>query len=123
MTEASPATVRRSRIPRWVFLGYCAVPVAAAFVFLSYAVRARIALGRWPEMYNPDPKDLHFYLHHDIVGIALVVGFGSVALLPFIAFGSTWLPKLDRRLGFALMSVGWLLFLLVLHLFIGWYLD
>jgi hypothetical protein len=46
-------------------------PSSWLLLFASFAVRARLALGRWPLPYRPDPKDLGFSLHY----LAVLLGF------------------------------------------------
>jgi formate hydrogenlyase subunit 3/multisubunit Na+/H+ antiporter MnhD subunit len=44
-------------------------PLVDLLLFYSFVIRAKMTLGRWP-MYNyPDPKDLGFDKHHNIVSI------------------------------------------------------
>ena len=42
--------------------------------FWLFVLRARLALGRWPFPYDPDPKDLGFFIHYYF----LVLGFAWV---------------------------------------------
>jgi hypothetical protein len=46
-------------------------------LFLAYLLRARIALGYWPEPYHPDPKELGFVVHRWAVFIAWVWEFAA----------------------------------------------
>ena len=48
-------------------------------LFYCFVLRARFELGRWPELYHPDPKDLGFIVHHVLVWL-------SICALPFAPF-------------------------------------
>ena len=50
--------------------GLASAPVGWLLLFGLFILRARIALGRWPAPYQPDPRDLRFHLHH----VAIVAG-------------------------------------------------
>ena len=42
-------------------------PLIDLMLFYSFVMRATFALGRFPQYNNPDPKDLGFNIHRDIV--------------------------------------------------------
>jgi hypothetical protein len=87
----------RTKRQLWMW-GLACAPAAWLALFGLFLLRARMALGRWPEPYHPDPKDLGFDLHY----IALVAGvpllFAAVltaaVLTPFVAGGARryWIP-------------------------------
>ena len=59
-----------------------AVVVLQVGTFYAYVLRARLALGVWPIPYRPDPKDLEFSAHHNVV---LLGGVATLMLTPFLA--------------------------------------
>ncbi len=59
---------RRLGVLMW---GFASTPVVWLVLFGVFILRARIALGRWPVPYQPDPNELGFDLHY----MALVAGF------------------------------------------------
>ena len=63
-----------------IFWGITLVPLAWILAFYGYVLRARIALGYWPQPYRPDPKDLDFVLH----GAALFYAIPVVACWPAV---------------------------------------
>lgn len=72
-TRLSP---RALRLIVWTLACSPAVWFATFWLFV---VRARLALGRWPAPYDPDPKDLGFSLHH----VAIVAGMAGVFAATF----------------------------------------
>jgi len=69
--------------------------------FWLFVVRARLALGRWPEPNLPDPKDLGFDIHHFIVtvGLPLVVA-ALIALALLLVAARPALKRAGIRPGF-----------------------
>jgi hypothetical protein len=67
-------TDMQHRPSRWVW-GLALAPVTWLVVFAMFVVRTRLALGRWPAPYAPDPKDLGFALHHGVLlaGMPLMI--------------------------------------------------
>lgn len=66
--------------------------------FYGFVLRARLALGVWPAPYRPDPKELGFDAHYDIVvrGGLPVLFIPLVAPLLFaVAKHVLGLPRLD----------------------------
>lgn len=70
-TDAVPIPRRSATIFMWCL---AATPAAWLLLFGLLLVRARVALGRWPQPYQPDPKDLPFDIHYTvtIAGVPLV---------------------------------------------------
>lgn len=60
-------------------------PLFHAFVFWTFVLRARLALGYWPYPYHPDPKTLGFGLHHTLVTLSPAVMFTSVVMTLVLA--------------------------------------
>lgn len=52
-------------------------PLAWLLTFAAFALRARLALGRWPTPYRPDPKDLGFDVHYLAVVLGLLVALSA----------------------------------------------
>jgi hypothetical protein len=86
----------------------CLAPASYLILFYSFVLRAQLALGYWPQPYQPDPKDLDFGLHYAAVllgrplwmvspaAVLLVVAlqprFGRRKLvLPALVFGLLYL--------------------------------
>ena len=99
-----PAKQIRSRLDRSlrrVVWGLALAPTASLLLFYSFVLRARVALGRWPSVYNPDPKDLGF-LHYLVVFYSLLAALLSVPLLIVVALVAWYRqPKMGWQLGFA----------------------
>jgi hypothetical protein len=72
-----------------VALWMLALSPAAWLLFAGvFVLRARLALGRWPKPYEPDPKDLGFGLHYVAVqlGIPIMWAF-SLSCVAIAALG------------------------------------
>jgi hypothetical protein len=68
---AAGLSPRAARVAVWG-LGF--LPILWFAAFWLFVLRARLALGRWPSPYDPDPKDLGFSIHYYF----LVLGFAWV---------------------------------------------
>ena len=55
-----------------------AAPWAWLLLFGLFVLRARLALGRWPAPYQPDPKDLGFEFHHAAIVAGIPLMFTAV---------------------------------------------
>ena len=73
--EENPA----SGLAPWTYRLLCLAPVGWAVLFSTFVVRARLALGRWPYAYHPDPKALGFEIHD----AALLLGMSLLFAAPF----------------------------------------
>ena len=98
------ATQIRSRLDRGLrraAWGLALTPTASLLLFYSFVLRARVALGRWPSVYNPDPKDLGS-LHHLVVFYSVLAALLSVPLL-FVVAVVAWYrqPRMGWQFGFA----------------------
>jgi hypothetical protein len=98
-------------------------------LFYGFVVRTRLALGRWPEPYRPDPKELDFPVHYSVVALGgfLTVLTPLLAVLLFAAAKVLGLPR-NRRLAAAVIFVVCYLGVVVLCLvdpgaFGEWFLD
>jgi hypothetical protein len=80
---------RRLGVLMW---GFASAPVVWLLLFGVFILRARIALGRWPAPYQPDPNELGFHLHY----MALVAGFPLMFVAPLCAVVLTVLVEHDR---------------------------
>ena len=65
--------------PLFFFGALSLLPLASLASFWSFVLRARATLGRWPEPYNPDPKELGFVLHWTITWFLLPAAAVSLA--------------------------------------------
>jgi hypothetical protein len=92
---------------RWRRLGLpvltwslAAAPAAWLLLFALFVLRARLALGRWPAPYRPDPKDLGFSLHHTAIVVGMPLMFVAVLWVTVLALsgrsrpGRRWLVPL-----------------------------
>ena len=80
---------RPARTPLAILMWSLALaPVAWLLLFGLFILRARVALGRWPAPYQPDPKDLGFDLHHAAIVAGIPLMFTAVlcvsALTPLV---------------------------------------
>ena len=72
----------------------CLAPAAYLMLFYSFVLRARLALGTWPQPYQPDPKDLGFGVHYAAVLVGLPLWMVSpAAVLLLLALQ----PSFGRR--------------------------
>ena len=62
-------------------------------MFWAFVLRARLALGRWPVPYDPDPKDLGFTVHH----LAIVLGMPVAVTGPLTLLLMTMLLSRDTK--------------------------
>jgi hypothetical protein len=83
----------RTRTLVWIL---AAAPLLWAIAFWSFVLRARLALGRWPYPYNPDPQDLGFPLHHTLVVAGLPLTLTAVAMALMLALAFYRRLRLDR---------------------------
>ena len=76
-TGLSPRTLR---IAVW---GLALSPITWYVTFWLFVLRARMALGRWPAPYDPDPKDLGFGIHYMAIqlGTSWIISAMLVLLL------------------------------------------
>ena len=105
------------------------IPAAGLFALYSYVVRARLALGAWPQPYRPDPKDLGFALHHGAVAVLLEAALLSPLALILCLLVHRMSPQRRRRAGSAVVVflVGYLALWAALRFdpgsFMEWYAD
>jgi hypothetical protein len=82
-----------------------ATPVAWLLLFGLFILRARLALGRWPAPYRPDPKDLGFDLHHAALVAGMPLMFTSVLCVAALTLlvdrrpGKQWLVPVAAVIG------------------------
>ena len=67
----------RTRTLVWML---ASAPVLWAVAFWAFVLRARIALGYWPDPYRPDPKDLAFPIHYIVLLLGMPLTFTAVAM-------------------------------------------
>ncbi len=96
-------------------------------LFYSFVLRARLALGYWPQPYQPDPKELGFGIHYmaALLGLPLWMVSPLAVLLLVIL-----LPRSERRhaaapvLVFALTYLAaWLVLRADPGAFVSWFAD
>lgn len=116
--------VRSRVLATW---GFALLPAASIATFYLYVLRARVALGAWPQLYRPDPKDLGFDLHYALV-------LASLALAATSPVGVAVSAQAWRRsrsgLAWPALSVsvaGWAALLWIVRAdpgrFVDWFLD
>jgi len=115
-----------TKISNWLFTILCYLPYLYLTIYYSYILRAIIKIGRIPTYNNPDPKELGFNVHRNIVYKSfdiIVYTFGVFLLLLLAAY---FLKKLRvKKIHFRLMCIGIVLFILdlLLNPFNEWFLD
>ena len=66
-----------------------AAPALWLLLFAAFILRARLALGRWPLPYSPDPKalgyDAHYYAVVGGIPVLFAVAITLIALAPMLA--------------------------------------
>jgi hypothetical protein len=85
--------MKTRRAPTVWMWGLACVPATWLMVFALFVLRARLSLGRWPQPYQPDPKDLGFDYHYTLLVAGMPLMFASV----LCAFALTALG--DRPIG------------------------
>jgi hypothetical protein len=93
---------RRVRSNPFVF-ACTALPIAAILALYAFAVRARFSLGYWPAPYRPDPEDLGFSAHYDLVMALFNAALASP--IPVVVI-LAWVATRSRQYGQALRSAG-----------------
>jgi hypothetical protein len=73
-------------VPTVLTWSLAATPVAWLALFGLFILRARLALGAWPQPYTPDPKDLGFDLHHAALVLGMPLMFTAVLAVTALAF-------------------------------------
>ena len=118
------------RFVRWLVWSTAALPLAWLGLFWLYVLRARLALGAWPQPYRPDPKDLGFDLHHVLIALLLPLPFVTpLVLASWTVLGRGWLraahvrPWLALSVGLALSAGVFALARLDPGRFVEWYCD
>ena len=112
-----------------VQLALALTPLASVALFYSYVVRARVALGRWPLPYRPDPKDLGFDLHRGLVAAGIDVVFAAAVPTALFAVVVYFMPSQRRRvwafavLYLVLLAAWFLLLWTDPGRFVEWYFD
>jgi hypothetical protein len=86
----------------WMW-GMALSPMAWLLVFALFVLRARLALGRWPLPYRPDPKDLGFDYHYALVVAGMPLICASV--LSAVAFTALVGRPAGRRWAIPLVGV------------------
>ena len=127
------AHVERTHQPRLARLNapllwlICLAPAGYLILFYSFVLRARLALGTWPQPYQPDPKDLGFVVHYAVVLLGLPLWMVSpMAVLFLVALQLSFgrrrivLPVLVFGL---LYLVAWLVLRMDPGSFLYWLLD
>jgi hypothetical protein len=104
------------------------VPLVWPLLLLSYGLRAALVLGYWPQYDQPDPKELGFIIHHQIVDCAFNVAFHSTLIWILLRFtlGAYFSEDELRRNTIAfLTTVGICVAFFVIDPLglIGWYCD
>lgn len=108
----------------------CALlPAASLIALYGFVVRARLALGVWPQPYCPDPKDLGFEFHHMGCWLLLEAAIVSPAALVLCLLIHQCSSLRDRPAGKPLLgyfvgyAVLWALFVADPGSFFEWYGD
>jgi hypothetical protein len=107
-----------------------ALPLGWLALFWLFVLRARLALGVWPQPYQPDPKDLGFDVHHVLIALLMpLILVTPVVLAPWAALCRRWLRAAGLR-PWLLVSVSLALSATAIALartdpgrFLEWYFD
>ena len=67
-----------------------AYPLFWLALVYSFAIRARFALGHWPYIHNPNPKDLGFTFHLQLI-------WPCFKAIPLVAMVTVILAVIGRR--------------------------
>ena len=125
----TPAPSQHTK-PDPLLMSCALIPAACLCMFYSFVLRARFALGVWPEPYRPDPKSLGFELHRGVVGVLLEAAFVSPIAFALFALVHQAVPRLrSRPMGWAIVSflagyaMLWLALLLDPGSFVEWFFD
>jgi hypothetical protein len=100
----------------------CTLPFIYIILFYSYVLRAFIKLGYFPEYNNPDPKELGFDIHHDLIYlIGDIVIYGFLGWLVLSIMNKFKYP----RWTFVLYGLGMAFFMYILAIdpFMEWFAD
>ena len=109
---------------------YTLVPVALLAAFYSFVVRARMELGRWPILMEPDPKTLAFPTAHTHMDTVALLGLAALCcFLPWLLTARMRKQVITTTkwttLGF--LASPWLLVIAVLIFdpgsYVAWFLD
>lgn len=121
---ASPETSRIDRFLQRCVWGLALVPPASLVLIASLVLRTRLALGRWPHPYQPDPKDVG-YVHYLVVFFSEVGAVYSPFLLALCALvaGVRQPASIRRSLAAFMLCVGLLAGFIWLHYLDPWELS
>jgi hypothetical protein len=131
-TSTRERVLRNARTPDRndpVITAFGLMPVLCLLVFYLFVVRARLALGYWPVLDDPDPMALGFALHHGAIPVVLSFALLSPALMTMMVLVRWWLSTDLRgcREGISLFGAGYVLLWVLLIAdpgsFLEWYFD
>jgi hypothetical protein len=104
----------------------CYLPYVYLALFYSFVIRAIIKIGKIPTHNNPDPKDLKFDVHREIIYRAfdwLVYGLILFAVLFLISIIAKKFNVKKTHLVLLIIGVTGILLHLFLDPFDTWFLD
>ena len=96
-------------------------------LFYSFVMRATFALGRFPQYNNPDPKELGFNIHYNLVVEAYeILPYSFIVVILYLAIQLITrknMLKIDRLHFYLFLGcVIWIILLVFTELF-GWFGD
>lgn len=115
-----------SMLSNRLLLLLCFLPFVHPLIYYSFVVRAIIKIGRIPSWNDPDPKELGFTTHRDLVyNSADIVAYG-ICVFVLLYFILSWLKKLTvskMHLKLFLIGISIFIFSLVVDPFMAWFAD
>lgn len=97
-------------------------PAFMLILYGSFVFRSYLYLNGLPTFSDPDPKDLGFDLHHDVIwGLTLV--FAPMAIVAWLFLSYKYPVSLMHKVIFVSSICLSLVFTLVFHELINWFLD
>lgn len=102
-----------TRLGAKLFWFQCLIPLTWLVLFYSFVVRVYLILGRWPQPYLPDPKDLGLTWHHMAIWLTLpLVVVGAITFFLMVARGRGQFLRGRYKWGtvfFAITFAAWLM--------------
>lgn len=104
------------------------IPWLYSLALYLFVIRASIKLGYFPSYDSPDPKDLHFDLHHKITWNILDYGiwlnlFCLILVIGLLLFKRNFAKNNKIGMGVYGLGIAFVLYILFLDPFLEWFLD
>jgi hypothetical protein len=104
------------------------IPAAWLALFYSFVVRAYLILGRWPQPYLPDPKDLGMDWHHVAIWLSFpIVAVGSMVFSLMVVRGRSQFLQGRYKWGVVFFGIAFVMWLIAMRTdpghFLEWFVD